>query len=142
VGPNPTEPDSLVHHFIGLHLSNIINVHTNSYCRISCSKGVTLCQIQNGATEFSKERNGCKHVDNDVPHSHGVFTFYFIEGLDGMAADPQTGLVTIDNLRRHIENKMIAEGKQSPIIIITEPSQIASMIVQYQQLNSTTRYHS
>jgi hypothetical protein len=46
---HPTEPDSLVYHFIGLHLI-IKNVYPRCDCRASSStKGVTLCQIQNGA---------------------------------------------------------------------------------------------
>jgi uncharacterized caspase-like protein len=65
----------------------------------------------------SRERNNCTHR-NDIstlPHSHGAFTYHLIEGLDGEAANKDTGIITFGSLKNHIENKMIAEGRQKPI---------------------------
>ena len=39
------------------------------------------------ADAVSREKNNCKHNENDSPHSHGAFSFHLIEGLDGKAAD-------------------------------------------------------
>jgi uncharacterized caspase-like protein len=77
--------------------------------------------------EKSREKNNCVHPNSNDPHSHGAFSFHLIEGLDGKAADPETGVITVDNLRRHIEKQMIAEGKQKPIYSITEASQIENI---------------
>jgi Caspase domain len=75
----------------------------------------------------SREKNDCVHLNLENPHSHGTFSFHLIEGLDGKAADPDTGVVTVDNLRRHIEKQMIAEGKQKPIYSIAEASQLENI---------------
>ena len=37
---------------------------------------------------------------DDLPHTHGAFSFHLIEGLDGKAADPDTGIITIESLKK------------------------------------------
>jgi hypothetical protein len=75
-----------------------------------------------GVTEVAREKNNCIHTDNDSPHTHGAFSFYLIEGLEGKAADSETGIISIDSLRKYIENQMTREGKQKPIYSIAEAS--------------------
>ena len=60
------------------------------------------------ATVVSRERNNCTHSENDSPHTHGAFSYHLIEGLDGKAADPDTGIISIDSLKRYIENQMLS----------------------------------
>jgi hypothetical protein len=79
------------------------------------------------ATVASREKNNCIHPGKNDPHTHGAFSFHLIEGLDGEAADPDTGIITIDGLRRHIENQMMAEEKQRPIYYVAESSHIESI---------------
>ena len=74
------------------------------------------------ATVVSRERHNCKHSENDSPHTHGAFSYHLIEGLDGKAADPDTGIISIDSLKRYIENQMLAEKKQKPIYFIAAAS--------------------
>ncbi len=74
------------------------------------------------ATAVSRERNNCIHSENDRAHSHGAFSYHLIEGLDGKAADPDTGIISIDSLKRYIENQMLAEQKQKPIYSIAAAS--------------------
>ena len=74
------------------------------------------------ATAVSREKNNCIHSENDPPHSHGAFSYHLIEGLDGKAADPDTGIISIDSLKRYIENQMLAEQKQKPIYSIAAAS--------------------
>jgi hypothetical protein len=82
----------------------------------------------------SREKRDCKHYNgNDNPHTHGTFTFHLLEGLDGKAADPDTGVITIDNLRKHIENQMNYEGRQKPMYYIALPSQIEDIKIAVSQ---------
>ncbi len=37
---------------------------------------------------------------------HGVFTHYFVEGLQGEAADTASGIVTFDRLQRYVQSKV------------------------------------
>jgi hypothetical protein len=76
------------------------------------------------ANEVSRERNNCTHLGKEEPHTHGAFTFHLIEGLDGKAANPDTGVITIEGLRRHIENQMMAEKRQRPMYYVAEASRI------------------
>jgi hypothetical protein len=81
----------------------------------------------------SRERDNCKHHDDDVPHKHGAFSFHLIEGLNGKAADPETGFITIDNLFKHIEKQMNYEGRQKPMYYIALPSQIEDIKIAVSQ---------
>ena len=67
------------------------------------------------ATEVSRDRNNCIDPGGNGPHTHGAFSFHLIEGLDGKAADSDTGVITIDSLRNHIDSQMRNESKQRPM---------------------------
>lgn len=79
------------------------------------------------ASAVSREKNDCIDLENSEPHTHGVFSYHFIEGLDGKAADPETGIITIESLRKHIQNQMRLEGRQTPIYSVAEASSIESI---------------
>jgi uncharacterized caspase-like protein len=85
------------------------------------------------ANAVSREKNNCRHLDNDSPHTHGAFSFHLLEGLDGKAADPETGVITIEGLRKHIENQMNIEGRQKPMYYIADASQIESIKIALSQ---------
>jgi uncharacterized caspase-like protein len=76
------------------------------------------------ADEAAREIGNCRHLDRDDPHPHGAFSFYLIEGLDGKAADPDTGVITIGSIRNYIEEQMRDEGKQTPVYHIADASRI------------------
>ena len=87
----------------------------------------------------AREKNDCRHLNSDdLPHSHGAFSFHLIEGLDGKAADPDTGVITIGSLKKYIESQMEAEHKQKPIYGIAEASNIENIkiAVSQQQFNA------
>lgn len=80
------------------------------------------------ATAVSREKNNCKHNEKDTFHTHGAFSFHLIEGLDGKAADPDTGIISIDNLRKYIEKQMTQiERKQKPMYYVAEASNIENI---------------
>ncbi len=85
------------------------------------------------ASAVSREKNDCKDLENSEPHTHGAFSFHLIEGLDGKAADPETGIITIESLRKHIENQMKLEGRQRPIYTVAEASLIESIKIAISQ---------
>jgi hypothetical protein len=61
---------------------------------------------------FTKEKSNCIHDSNDEPHTHGKLTFHLIEGLDGKAAYPENGLITIGKLELYIHEQMKRENRQ------------------------------
>jgi uncharacterized caspase-like protein len=80
------------------------------------------------ATAVSREKNNCKHNEKDTIHTHGAFSFHLIEGLDGKAADPDTGIISIDSLRKYIEKQMTQiERKQKPMYYVAEASNIENI---------------
>ena len=85
------------------------------------------------ADAVSKEKNNCIHADNDSPHSHGAFSYYLIEGLEGGAADHDTGIISIESLRKYIEDQMTKEGKQKPIYSIAEASNFDNIKIAISQ---------
>jgi hypothetical protein len=95
------------------------------------------------ATAVSRERHDCKHINsNDPPHSHGAFSFHLLEGLDGKAADPDTGFITIHTLKKYIENQMLAEQRQKPIYCIAEAWKIENIIIAVSQQQFNTKISS
>jgi uncharacterized protein YjbI with pentapeptide repeats/uncharacterized caspase-like protein len=76
---------------------------------------------------ISKEKNDCTHDENRSPHTHGAFSYHLIEGLKGKAADSDIGIISIDSLRRYIENQMLAEQKQKPIYYVSGASNIENI---------------
>ena len=83
------------------------------------------------ATEVSRDRNNCVHSGNNGPHTHGAFSFHLIEGLDGKADDPDTGVITIDSLRNHIDSQMRLEYRQRPMYYATDASEIDSIKIAF-----------
>lgn len=67
------------------------------------------------------------HSENDSPHTHGAFSYHLIEGLDGKAADSYNGIITIDNLRKYIEEQMRNENRQRIIYHISQASEIENI---------------
>jgi hypothetical protein len=84
-------------------------------------------------TALSREKNDCIHGKNSSPHSHGALSYYLIEGLEGKAADPDTGIVNIETLRKYIVDQMILEGKQQPIYVISGASNFDNVIIAVSQ---------
>jgi uncharacterized caspase-like protein len=74
------------------------------------------------ADAVSREKNNCIHGEHDSPHTHGAFSYHLIEGLEGKAADPDTGIISIHSLKSYVENQMLADKKQKPIYSIAEAS--------------------
>jgi hypothetical protein len=73
------------------------------------------------ANQKSREKEDYKHYKhNGGPHYHGIFTYYLIEGLDGKAADKETGIINIENLQKYVEQQLNTEGKQKPLYSIDE----------------------
>jgi hypothetical protein len=79
------------------------------------------------ADDTAREIKECRHPGREDPHPHGAFSFHLIEGLDGKAADPDTGVITIGSIKKHIEEQMRNEGKQIPVYRIADDSGIESV---------------
>ena len=78
--------------------------------------------------KVSREINDCIHDDNDSPHSHGIFSYHLIEGLNGKAADPDTGIITIDNLKKYISTEMVeVEKRHNPIYYVANGLKIKNI---------------
>ncbi|HLN33651.1 MAG TPA: caspase family protein [Nitrososphaeraceae archaeon] len=70
----------------------------------------------------SRERDFV-HVNKDEPaHPHGNFSFHLIEGLNGKAADPDTGIINIYSLRNYVSSEMEREKGQKPLYAISQGS--------------------
>jgi hypothetical protein len=126
-------PDPETKDFYAYNLKKMIEPTDTTNAQKAVRRNAVLASSE--ATAVSRERNNCIHSDDDKPHSHGIFTYHLIEGLDGKAADPDRGVITIEGLRRHIENQMIAEGGQIPIYYVENASSIETIkIATSQQL--------
>jgi len=71
-----------------------------------------------GENQQAREINNCDHISSMPPHTHGIFSYHLIKGLEGEAAD-EFGYVTLGNLQKYIEanmhdinqkTKFVAEG--------------------------------
>jgi hypothetical protein len=89
--------------------------------------------------KVSREKNNCIHSENDSPHTHGVFSYHLIEGLDGKAANPDTGIISIESLRKYIEDQMTIEGKQKPMYYIAEASNIENIKIAISKKEFNTK---
>ena len=94
------------------------------------------------ATAVSREKNNCTHLGKEDPHTHGVFTYHLINGLDGEAADRDTGVIRIDSLRRYIENQMLAEKRQRPMYYVADASGIESIKIGVAQKQFNAKIQS
>ena len=66
------------------------------------------------ADEVSREKTDCEHLNYPSPHTHGVFSFHLLQGLEGGAAD-KLGLITFESIQKYLEIQVVAEGKQRPL---------------------------
>ena len=80
------------------------------------------------ANAVLREQNDYVHSDDDKPHSHGAFTFHLIEGIDGKAAE-ESGIITVDSLRKYVEDQMLMENRRRPTYCYTGGGQIDSIHV-------------
>lgn len=63
------------------------------------------------------------HTNKDEPaHPHGNFSFHLIEGLNGKAADPDTGVINIYSLRNYVSRELEHEKGQIPLYAISAGS--------------------
>lgn len=82
------------------------------------------------ATEADKKAREAEFThENGDKHYHGAFTFHFLEGLDGKAAEggtseDDTGFISLGKLINYTQEVMEKEGKQKPKASIFDVSLI------------------
>jgi uncharacterized caspase-like protein len=64
------------------------------------------------ANKASYEVKDCIHQENNQPHVHGALTYYLLQGLEGAAANPNSGIITLGSLQQYIDTKMYEDKKQ------------------------------
>jgi caspase domain-containing protein len=64
------------------------------------------------ADKVSYEVKDCTHQENSQPHVHGALTYYLLQGLEGAAADANSGKITLGSLQQYIDTKMYNDRKQ------------------------------
>ncbi len=127
-------PEQKTRNLYAGHLQNIIkssDAEVGSDADLSGKGKIILASSE--ADAVSREKNNCKHNENDSPHSHGAFSYHLIEGLDGKAADSDNGLITIDNLRKYIEEQMKNENRQKIVYHISQASNIENIKIAVAQ---------
>jgi uncharacterized caspase-like protein len=70
-----------------------------------------------GKDEKSRERLKCEHtLGRGAPseHPHGVFTYHLLEGLDGKAATGSNYEITLEGLRKYIDDQMADDPDHKP----------------------------
>lgn len=99
-----------------------------------------------GTESKAREKADYKHESGNGPHAHGIFTFHLIEGLDGQAADK--GEITLDRLRKYVDERCRTLEKQIPRIYIAQGSQLESIQIAitpqtyYEHINSDLDFAS
>ncbi len=121
------------------YLKNIVNSEYNPDLRQDLPGQGKIILASSEPNTVSREKNNCIHIDGDKPHTHGAFSFHLIEGLDGKAADRDTGIITIENIRKYIEGQMLSEGKQKPMYYIAEASNIENIKIAVSQKQFNTK---
>jgi uncharacterized caspase-like protein len=128
-------PEQKTRNLYSDHLQNIIKSSdtevVGSDSDLSGKGKIVLASSE--ADEVSREKNNCIHSENDAPHSHGAFSYHLIEGLDGKAADSDNGIITIDNLRKYIEDQMKNENRQKIVYHISQASNIENIKIAVSQ---------
>ena len=69
-----------------------------------------------GKDEKSHELLTCTHSlapEGELPHAHGLFTYYLLEALDGKAAG-ENDEITLDGLLKYIDSQMKVDSEQKP----------------------------
>ncbi len=74
------------------------------------------------------EKDNCVDETSKTPHCHGTFSFHLIDGLDGKAAEPTTGLIKFGALQDHVEKEVTKDGKHKPQFFAASASQIRDII--------------
>lgn len=74
--------------------------------------------------KVSREITDCTHGIETTPHSHGMFTYNFIEGIDGKAS-AEDGIIYFDKLRDYVEKQLLDIGKQKPKFFAADSSRIS-----------------
>jgi uncharacterized caspase-like protein len=115
------------------YLKNLYSTNLKKIIESSTQGQGKIVLASSEANAVSREKNYCLHSENDSPHTHGAFSYHLIEGLEGKAADPDTGIISIDNLKRYIENQMLAEQKQKPIYYVTGVSNFDNIKIAISQ---------
>lgn len=96
---------------------------------VSSGKGKIIL-ASSEANAPSREKENCMHYkDVGGPHTHGTFTYHLIEGLDGKAADKETGIINIETLQKYVEQQLIADGKQKPLYSIDEAFRTENIVL-------------
>jgi uncharacterized caspase-like protein len=70
-----------------------------------------------GKDEKSRERLKCEHmlgIGAQAEHPHGVFTYHLLEGLDGKAATGSNYEITLEGLRKYIDDQMADDPEHKP----------------------------
>lgn len=70
-----------------------------------------------GKNEKSREILECAHtlgLGDHKPHAHGAFTFHLLEGLDGRAATAEDDAITLEGLRKYIDEQMASDPEHQP----------------------------
>lgn len=85
-----------------------------------------------GEDQESREIDNCEHGKEKGPHTHGIFTFHLIEGLEGKASD-EKGIIRFDNLHNYVEKKMQSHEKQKTKFYVEGGNQIRNVIIAVAQ---------
>jgi uncharacterized caspase-like protein len=114
-----------------VYASHVVAVVSEDISTSSGRGRIILASV--AADEVSREKVDCVHSKDSTPHAHGAFSFHLIEGLEGKAASPDTGIITFDSIRRYLEAQMKAEGKQTPYYYTQEASQLENIKIAVSQ---------
>jgi hypothetical protein len=83
--------------------------------------------LASSQSDAKSKETECAHAYNTNPHTHGVFTYHLIEGIDGKAADAETGIVSVEGLYRYIEGSMMGDIQQKPKFSVTEGARLKNI---------------
>jgi hypothetical protein len=86
--------------------------------------------ITSSATDkVSWEVKDCTHQENSQPHVHGAFTYHLLQGLEGGAADENSGIITLGSLQQYIDTKMSEEKKQNSYKHASQATNINNVLI-------------
>jgi hypothetical protein len=81
--------------------------------------------------KVSWEMQDCKHSDEDIPHTHGEFTYHLLEGIRGGASDEISGEITLLSLQQYIDNKLAEKNKQKSYLKVHEGSNLGAITIAF-----------
>jgi uncharacterized caspase-like protein len=86
--------------------------------------------ITSSATDkVSWEVKDRTHQSNSQPHVHGAFTYHLLQGLEGGAADENSGIITLGSLQQYIDTKMSEEKKQNSYKHASQATNINNILI-------------